>query len=395
MGASKSVIEPAPTEGAAMRSPEPGRFARLATVLATSRSESRDISGVIKKIVADLRADSRVTSIEAPDVSSHFAAWTPYYPHMFDTSGDGLLLGLDGGVVLEFSSPILMQVRVPIKNQPPIHGRDDVPTETYTVAWDGITVIVVWEQESTEASHSAGQVVFDVIEAALGGAGLSAYRQACSPGCEYGFIHQTLALRESPTPGGAEFSTVLHPELNLFVGIVPGDLPLEELPEFLWLEMGAAAREFAFVKNYGQRILDLEHRARNDIGDLLDHNRAHARVLAKPWWRRARELWRHRGWRREARGLIAGLWLALTNIETLERHWDDQLQDLQSDHLEILEFFRPDSWRDERRIRALDTSTILAALDQVTELLESRQLALATGLGALGGAVAGGVVSHL
>lgn len=395
MEASRSAIESVPTEDVATRSLEPGRFARLATVLATSRSESPDISGVIGKIVANLRADPRVTSIEAPDVNSHFATWMPYYPHIFDTSGDDLLLGSDSGGVLEFSSPVLMQVRVPIKNQHSIHGRDDVPTETYAVAWDGITVFVVWEQESSGASHSAGQVVFEVIEAALAGAGLSAYRQACSPGCEYGFIHQTLGLRGSPTAEEAQFSAVLDRELDLFIGSVPDDMPFEELPEFLWFEMSAAASSFAFVKNYGQRILDLEQRARSDIGDLLDQNRVHARVLAKPWWRRARGLWRHRGWRREARGLIAELWLALTNIETLGRYWDEQLQNMQSDHPGILEFFRPDSWRDERKIRALDTSTILAALDQVTGLLDSRQLALATGLGALGGAVAGGVVSHL
>jgi hypothetical protein len=78
------------------------------------------------------------------------------------------------------SEPVAFTIRVPVKNQPTNFGLGDPPTDTYGVAWDGISVIVVWDQADDEPPMNAGQVAANVLSDVLESFGYELYVQGCS-----------------------------------------------------------------------------------------------------------------------------------------------------------------------------------------------------------------------
>ena len=99
-------------------------------------------------------------------------------------------MGQDHFHVLSLSDPIEFRVTVARENQQPFQGWNEFPTGSYWCAWDGIVLIVLWEQSSDErVSRSAGRIVADVVNRAAVKAGLRTYNQACSPGCGNIFGH--------------------------------------------------------------------------------------------------------------------------------------------------------------------------------------------------------------
>ena len=67
------------------------------------------------------------------------------------------------------------------------------------MAWDGITVTVLWEQRSDGAALSAGHVVAVILAEVLDKVNCELRIQNCGPGCHYNFIHAAAALVDDPT----------------------------------------------------------------------------------------------------------------------------------------------------------------------------------------------------
>ncbi len=97
------------------------------------------------------------------------------------------------------------------------------------------------------------------------------------------------------------------------------------------------------------------------------------------------------GWRREARQILASLWLSIASMEMLRRLWEDRRRSFedtaQEDELEAL--FAVDQKEDVAVIESLRLDYMESAVEQVASRLDSRANVTATLGGALAGAAAG------
>lgn len=92
---------------------------------------------------------------------------------------------------------------------------------------------------------------------------------------------------------------------------------------------------------------------------------------------------------------MARLWLAMSNVDSLTERWLDSLRSLQDSRYDIGEMFLfgYDMRSDISEIEAIDLQRVVDAMNQVASTFDSRVLAVSTSLGALGGAVAGSVIT--
>jgi hypothetical protein len=72
-----------------------------------------------------------------------------------------------------------------------------------------------------------------------------------------------------------------------------------------------------YKKNESRRLLDLDLSILDQLSHLLSHYYEHASITARPILSNTKDRWRTRGWRKEARQLLAGLLLSLANTETM------------------------------------------------------------------------------
>src|ERR1019366_1237273 len=99
------------------------------------------------------------------------------------------------------------------------------------------------------------------------------------------------------------------------VGIsVPATMDNVELLEWMDLSLSIDSERFAEAKNLARRVMDIESLIRDQLAHLLGHYYEHASVAAQPLWRNLKRRWRMLGWRREARQILASLWLSLANV---------------------------------------------------------------------------------
>lgn len=340
-----------------------------------------------------LQADTRVLQVNVPPLNPHWTGRRRVYPDRKRTSPAAIRTGEDALQVLELSEHVTLQVRVPVKNQPTHGGFDDVPSDTYWVAWDGVSVFVLWEQFNADETISGGHVVADILRDAVESVGSDLYVQSCSPGCDFMFLHRTLRV-------------VFDPEVDLFairqdagtrlldmaVGL---DREPAKLMELLPILLKSTVSDFANFKNLGRRLIDLEEVCRQDLTHLLHHYQQHAQLVAQGVGRAALlERWRERGWRREASALVSDVWLALANMETLRRGWDRERQDVARE-TDVLPLFDLDFARDVTEVEATNMSAVAGSVTQVAAELNNRLVVVATGWGALAGGLAGGLVGLL
>ncbi|SHH53415.1 hypothetical protein SAMN05443575_4018 [Jatrophihabitans endophyticus] len=161
------------------------------------------------------------------------------------------------------------------------------------------------------------------------------------------------------------------------------------------LSLRTSSGHFAEVKNVGRRILDIRNQIRADLSHLLAHNYAYASGRALSPVKRMKAARANRGWRKEGRQLMARLWLAMSNVDSLTERWLDSLRSLQDSRYDIGEMFLfgYDMRSDISEIEAIDLQRVVDAMNQVASTFDSRVLAVSTSLGALGGAVAGSVIT--
>lgn len=367
-------------------------LARVAAVLWVVSAEDlpfAEVQAKVRSFISVLNEDPRVTATEAPDqLVAEYCFVTGHYPKVEQPSLE-VLTGRDSLNVLEISAPIEFSVRVPVKNQPKVSDVSDVPSDVYRCAWDGETLVVAWEQDTTRVPISAGQVVVDILRDALTMSGDAIYVQACSPSCRNLFLHQTLvtvpATDQSVTLAGASGRAV--------TARVP-DFGLAAITWFIHNAFGGSIRAFARAKSAAQRMRDLEEIARDNLGHLLGHYADHAQLTAIPFHKSLRTRWRRRGWRREAQLLMTNVWLALSGIEALRAEWSHNRAYVRRTQ-EISMAVEPDFRDDDEEIEKMDLAHVESATEHLANRIDSRSLTLATAVGALGGALSGAVVGGL
>ena len=329
----------------------------------------------------------------SPEQNDFWTNQLTVFPDRNRSTRHGIASGSDGLNILCLSNPIAFKVRVPKKNQHAYGGTPDIPSDTYWVAWNGVAVFVLWEQGQYEIPISGGHVVADILRDALKNSGSDLYVQSCSPGCEYMFLHQTMRIIEDATIDDYEVrpGSGTQEVLVVFEALDGPDL------QVVWvaLTVGSALGNFAEFKNYGRRLIDLENECRQDLGHLLTHFAEHARIVNSGWRPRAlSRRWYARGWRKEARSLVADVWLALANIEAIKRSWDQERMNV-ADSEEFQPLFASDFSRDVITIDALRVEPISENVNQIAGWLNNHSVVMATGLGALAGGAAGSIATLL
>ncbi|MER7542042.1 hypothetical protein ABTW95_03445 [Spirillospora sp. NPDC127506] len=322
-----------------------------------------------------------------------------YWPRA-KSSSQTLLTGADGFDALNIPNPILFKVRVPEKNQPKHHGADDVPSDTYWAAWDGIVLVVLWDQNTEIEPLSGGHIVARILEDAVEALGDSLYEQACSPACKNIFLHTSMLLSYDVDELMEEDILVTKQANEGVVEVtLPNFVAESEFETVDWLHsnLDGIGRHFGQVKNYARRLMDIESAIDKEVVHLLQHYYSHARLMDLPMRKSYRLRWKGRRWRRHARYVLAGIWLSLANIEAMKRQWGDAYRDYQGymDDCGVNLIFAGDVHDDVEVVSALDMEYAASAIRQVSTTLDNRLNAIAAGGGAIAGGVAGALSTLL
>ncbi|MFI5661566.1 hypothetical protein [Streptomyces sp. NPDC051684] len=291
-----------------------------------------------------------------------------------------------------FDTPILFKVVIPIKNQPQHHNADDIPTDTYWVAWDGVVVMVLWRHERAHIPRSGGQVILQLLEQVCGTANLGVLNQACSPACTNVFMHSDLVVTQLED---LDECRVLDFDRTTVDVAAPANEEPEDILIDLFYSFGRASFHFARQKNLGRRIIDLEAEAWRRASHLLAHYSAHVEAAASPVRKRVVMRWRNRGWRSEVRSLSAQTWVCMTGIELMLRRWKECRNDFSDATTErsCMPIFETDYSDEAKMIESIDLSRLESMGTQVESRLDNRLISIATAGGAISGAVTGALVT--
>ncbi|MFJ8539200.1 hypothetical protein [Streptomyces sp. NPDC093591] len=368
---------------------------RSATVLLALQREINDRAAEIENVRNHLEEDPRVIWAELEeDQNSDFITVSNFFPDADRTRPSHIIKGSDGFPVMRFDQPIVFKAAVPIKNQPQHHNADDIPTDTYWVAWNGVVALVMWRHESGRSPLSGGHIAFDILEKAVNGCGHTLYNQACSPECENIFMHTNLLLTPSEECNRTHF--VKRNESDIHLLFAEWEDEKDSLID-LFLDLGSSYENFARQKNTGRRIIDLESEAYTQLLHLLSHYAEHAQISTKPLLRRLIARWHGRGWRSEVRLLSSHIWLCISGIEILKRNWIDEKKAFYDDVEEsgLEEIFAIDYGDDVERIETLDLTRLDSICSQMESRIDNTALSWTTVGGAMAGAITGSLASLL
>jgi hypothetical protein len=355
-----------------------------------------DKKNSLSELCSALERDPRVVEVITPDINPDFSGRRTLYPDLNRTSEDDLLTGGDSFQVMELSDSIYFHMHVPKKNQPQWHGWDNIPAEDYFVSWDGIAAFVLWEQDSDHIPPPGGQVVTDVLSTALAATQAELYVQACGPNCDNIFFHTSLYLHpDEDCIGDYDLEITPRKNENAVDIVIPSEESNFELVEWIYDRLNGPVSDFAKLKNLSRRVMDIESSIRDQVAHLLGHYYEHSVIAAKPLRRSLKDRWKIKGWRREARQILAGLWLSLANVEGLRRQWGDQRGRFELGRREYMPLFEIDYSDDVAMIESLEVGHLDATIEQISQSLDNRALLLATVVGALAGGLAGAVVGAL
>lgn len=364
------------------------------------RDTTIDGLALVRQLVARLREDPRVVLVRDPDrdFDTDYTRET-FYPS--DASDlDSILFGTDVMTALCKSFPIAFRVRVPIKNQPLRDGVADIPSDTYTAVWNGVTLVVLWSQADDAIPFSGGHIVIDVLRDAVEGEpGSSLINQACSPGCQFQFMHPTIRLdplTADQIDDGVDFNLSKIPGRDHFIIAASDADDDDEIEAALGLTYTLihTANQFANVKTLGQRIIAIEDTARNELSNAIALQYKKAKISLLPLQQRVYARWKSRSTTRQLRETLFALYLCLTNLEKVMRIWEEESRTFKERASEegLLPFFEGDSKSDEVRIQSLRLNHLESAVEQVSESLNNSAMVAATLGGALAGGLAGGAL---
>ncbi|MFI0015112.1 hypothetical protein [Streptomyces griseus] len=374
--------------------PEKERFlCRMGTVFLISAGRKK-FDTYANELREALQNDPRVQWVKRPNLNVDFCEHVVVYPDSQGSSDDEVMRGSDALRAVNFDSPFIFKVVVPIKNQPQHHHADDIPTDTYWVAWDGVSLIVLWSHQSESIPLSGGQVVLQILREVTESIGMDVYNQSCSPACTNVFMHANLVINQTEGEDVFELEAVERLVVNVYVSDIHDS---EDLLLTLFYRFHQAVFHFSRQKNLGRRIIDLEAAAWTRASHLLSHYAAHVDASAAPAKKRIKMRWQNRGWRREVRSLSAQTWVCMTGIEVMLRRWRGAQNDFLGEAVEqdSMSVFLAD-YRDEVKvIEHIDLSRLENISGQVESRLDNRLVSLATAGGAISGGITGALVSLL
>jgi hypothetical protein len=366
------------------------RFAALYVNIDDVEFSSGHSRQLVERVTAAFSRDPRVSAIvEAPNDARAFRGT---YPRIED--GEQIALDpLAHKFTPDFSTPYVLQLRVPIKNQPTL-GFSDPPTDTYLVVWNGLTLLVLWEQnQGDDIGDTWGRVALQVLEGALNSFGLAAavqppYMPDTSVVISCGKSSQTwlLQVRENST---------------IYEMAVPES---EWIPELiarrLFARVDRVVDSYYTVSNVVDRIVCLQMFLEEDI-DSIAKSQYERRLLRNRWlpvqiWRR----WRIRDWRRDVETRIARLTLALTAMARLKTALQSDVrsygQDIADAEFELRHRVTTEQQQEAMSLDLTLVENLLARAEQRMDNLVLTRVTMAGALvGAAFGAIAGALVGHL
>jgi hypothetical protein len=186
-----------------------------------------------------------------------------------------------------------------------------------------------------------------------------------------------------------------HPCVDATVHVEGGP---EDVVCELATEMRYEAENFARFKNLGRRVLDFEDYARELVDKLLDLNYQRMVIEELSALRSLSIRWKRRGDRKEAKKIIATLWLTLARVEATKRDWMQVQRRFHesTDKRGTSDLYEIDLGEDDTAIAKQDLTFVRAAIEQYETRIDARTVALATAIGAVGavvGAIAGAGLS--
>jgi hypothetical protein len=344
----------------------PAYFARVGTLMLMGDSDAPDAGATARSVIGHLRKDLRIPGeIDSPNLKEYCTRWIPMYPEATTTPGPPQ--GPGTHFALQLSPPIVFTIRVDLDDHSE-YDASDIPTDTFAVAWDGVTAIVAWSQTGGDIPAGGGHIVARVLEEAAKLAGLNFYVQGTGVSSDDVFIHQTMRIESMPRSSKFVLAGTDDGRC-LTAGLDDEYENLESMVEQLWFSLGPAAGEFAGLKNLANKITETESAIRRDLSDLLGRNYQQAAIGMAPLWARMMIRLRSRGEPKKARMLIAGLWMSIAQLSTLVSEWQQRRRNLDSLYPDAVLLFRPDYGNDVESIEALDITPISESINQVARMM--------------------------
>lgn len=380
------------------------RLARIGTFYWTV-PYSTEIEGAQQKLVEGvvdrLRHDPRVLSAVVPrsPVSASTRSYLPPVPE----SDDATLKGVDAKKAIQLDSPIVFDLKVPIKNQRDHGGFADIPTDSYTVVWDGITMIVGWDQGGDDIPLSGGHVAVDVLRDAVeGDRRASLVNQACNSECSFEFVHTTLVLQ----PGDAQelrcsyVSTEGVPAEGArsaiyFVEGVEEGRSLDQVLYLVFLDLSICSEIFARMRNVSARMRAIDEAARITLNSSLLNALDEAVVVENGYFK---SLVQRRGKvvrnRRHIRRLSIELLICVANLDSLRQKWLESRREF-DDACRLGEYqviYAVDTAADSAAAHGMDLSHLEHSVGRLFASLDNSSLSTATIAAACSGGVVGGLI---
>lgn len=396
---------PVPVESGADESTagprKPDHVARVGAAFLSVPAQGDDKT-LYEALVSALRKDPRVRSIAAPT----FEDAAPSRPPVAFTApmGPGTLPALPHRHkhVMTLRSPLVFCVSSPSRLQGP--EPDQVPAETYWVAWDGFILATLWavDPKRRATGMAGGIVALEVLEEALTGLEASLDVRPCGPHCNYPFAHADLLLNKTADQA-QPFEYARGPRRNKVL-VTYSDKIADEasLVEDLFEDLDWVTHSFTFLRSEGSALQEAQERARKQLTDLLSLYYKRADVTATPrvwefWkreaWHGLRLRWEMIGWRHESAKMIATLWLMLSTLDAKRYDWHVRRfsydNSMQSDNRSLI--FAIEYDREINAVEGLDVTALRSATEQAAARLDNRAIASAT----LAGAAAGGLVGAI
>ncbi|RMI07112.1 hypothetical protein [Cellulomonas triticagri] len=363
-------------------------FARFGTFYLLTGSEV-DFASARSALLDGLEADTRVADVQRDELRP---AWTHYikqFPVGSVTSTHNLLSDGDAFRALYMSDPVCFRVHVPIKNQPMFRNETDIPTEDYWVAWDGITLIALWERQpgSEVPPRSGGHVVVDIIRDASRRADFDVFVQACSLGCTNMFAHRVIRVTQYPDDESSDVVMYQDRGFPVVQAHLHREGVQEEVLRALFRDLARLGYAFAQYKNAGLRVRAMEDRARSLVEQLLalDYQKIYAssmprRERIRSALRAGRHTPRFTRASSGSKRLISMIWLAMANIEAHRRDWlvwrrrlDDAATTRGRDSIHDID--RKD---DDLVVENIDIAFLRAAVEQRSGRIDNREIVLVT-----------------
>jgi hypothetical protein len=330
-------------------------------------SDVPDAGATARSVIGHLRKDLRIPGeIDSPNLKEYCTRWIPMYRAA--TTAQGPPQGPGAHFALQLSPPIVFTIRVDLDVQSEYDAPSDIPTDTYAVAWDGVTAIVAWSQTGGDIPSGGGRIVATVLEEAAKLAGLNFYVQGTGANSDDIFIHQTMRIESMPRSSKFVLAGTDDGQC-LTAGLDDEYENLESMVEQLWFSLGPAAGEFAGLKNLANRIRETESAIRRDLSDLLGRNYQQAAIGMAPLLARMMIRIRSRGGAKKARMLIAGLWLSIAQLAKLVSEWQQRRRSLDSLYPDAVLLFRPDYGNDVEAIESLDIAPMSESINQVARMM--------------------------